>query len=51
MDARGTLMYQGARESAAVVVRQFAANEAVVSALAQSLRAQPPHLNKITETV
>ena len=42
MDARDTLMYQEAHESADVVARQFAANEAVVSALAQSLRAQPP---------
>jgi glucosamine--fructose-6-phosphate aminotransferase (isomerizing) len=42
MDARDTLMYREAHESAAVVARQFAANEAVVSALAQSLRAQPP---------
>ena len=42
MDARDTLMYQEAHESAAVVARQFAANEAVVGALAQSLRAQPP---------
>lgn len=51
MDARGTLMYREARESAAVVARQFAANEAVVSALAPSLRAQPPHLNQVTGTV
>ena len=42
MGARDTLMYQEAHESAAVVARQFAANEAVVGALAQSLRAQPP---------
>ncbi|EIM03250.1 SIS domain-containing protein [Rhodanobacter denitrificans] len=42
MDARDTLMYQEAHESADVVARQFAANEAVVGALAQSLRAQPP---------
>ena len=42
MDARDTLMYQEAHESADVVARQFAANEVVVAALAQSLRAQPP---------
>ncbi|KRE85926.1 iron dicitrate transport regulator FecR [Rhodanobacter sp. Soil772] len=42
MAARDTLMYQEAHEAADVVARQFAANEAVVSALAQSLRAQPP---------
>ena len=42
MDASDTLMYQEARESAAVVARQLAANEAVVAALAQSLRGQPP---------
>ena len=42
MNARDTLMYQEAHESADVVARQFAANEAVVAALAQSLRAQPP---------
>lgn len=42
MNARDTLMYQEAHESADVVARQFAANEAVVSALAHSLRAQPP---------
>lgn len=42
MDARDTLMYQEAHESAAVVARQFAANEAVVDALARELRAQPP---------
>ncbi|KZC17821.1 MULTISPECIES: SIS domain-containing protein [unclassified Rhodanobacter] len=42
MDARDTLMYQEAHESATVVARQFAANEAVVSALARELRAQPP---------
>jgi glucosamine--fructose-6-phosphate aminotransferase (isomerizing) len=44
MAARDTLMYQEAHESADVIARQFAANEAVVSALAQSLRAQPPRL-------
>jgi glucosamine--fructose-6-phosphate aminotransferase (isomerizing) len=37
-----TLMYSEAHESAAVVARQFAANEAVVSALANALRADPP---------
>ncbi len=42
MSASHTLMYQEAHASAAVVARQFAANEAVVSALAQSLRADPP---------
>ncbi|MGY3040933.1 glucosamine--fructose-6-phosphate aminotransferase (isomerizing) [Rhodanobacter sp. TND4EL1] len=42
MDARDTLMFQEAHESADVVARQFAANEAVVSALAQTLRAHPP---------
>ena len=42
MNASDTLMYQEAHESAEVVARQFAANEAVVAALAQSLRAQPP---------
>lgn len=42
MDARYTLMYQEAHESAAVLARQFAANEAVVAALARELRAQPP---------
>jgi glucosamine--fructose-6-phosphate aminotransferase (isomerizing) len=42
MNARDTLMYQEAHESADVVARQFAANEAVVAALAQSLRAKPP---------
>ncbi len=42
MDARDTLMFQEAHESAAVLARQFAANEAVVAALARELRAQPP---------
>lgn len=42
MQAKDTLMYQEAHESADVVARQFAANEAVVTALANSLRAQPP---------
>lgn len=42
MNACDTLMYQEAHESAAVVARQFAANDGVVSALAQSLREQPP---------
>lgn len=42
LQASDTLMYREAHESADVVERQFAANEAVVSALAASLRAQPP---------
>jgi glucosamine--fructose-6-phosphate aminotransferase (isomerizing) len=42
MDAGDTLMYQEAHEAADVVARQFAANEAVVSALARTLRADPP---------
>ncbi|MDE2308264.1 MAG: SIS domain-containing protein [Xanthomonadaceae bacterium] len=42
MNANETLMYREARETAEVVARQFAANEAVVTALARSLRAQPP---------
>ena len=42
MAARDTLMYREAHESADVVARQFAANEAVVSALAHALRANPP---------
>ena len=42
MNASDTLMFREAHESAAVVARQFAANEAVVSALAQSLREAPP---------
>ena len=42
MDARDTLMFQEAHESAAVLARQFAANELVVAALARELRAQPP---------
>ncbi|TAM57454.1 MAG: SIS domain-containing protein [Rhodanobacter sp.] len=42
MNADDTLMYREAHESAEVVARQFAANEAVVTALARSLRAQPP---------
>lgn len=42
MQAKDTLMYREAHESAAVVARQFAANEAVVTMLAQSLRAEPP---------
>jgi glucosamine--fructose-6-phosphate aminotransferase (isomerizing) len=42
MIASNTLMYQEAHESAEVVRRQFAANEAVVSALGQALRAHPP---------
>ena len=42
MNASDTLMFREAHEAAAVVARQFAANEAVVSALAQSLRETPP---------
>mgnify|MGYP001048317140 FL=1 len=42
MNASDTLMFREAHESAAVVARQFAANEAVVSALARSLRETPP---------
>ena len=42
MHASDTLMYREAHEAAAVVARQFAANDAVVTALAQTLRAQPP---------
>jgi glucosamine--fructose-6-phosphate aminotransferase (isomerizing) len=42
MNASDTLMFREAHESAEVVARQFAANEAVVSALAQSLREAPP---------
>ncbi len=42
MQASDTLMYREAHEAADVVARQFAANEAVVTALAQTLRAQPP---------
>jgi glucosamine--fructose-6-phosphate aminotransferase (isomerizing) len=42
MNAGDTLMYREAHEAADVVARQFAANEALVSALAQTLRADPP---------
>ena len=42
MVASDTLMYREAHEAAEVVARQFAANEAVISALAQQLRADPP---------
>ncbi|MGS1121091.1 SIS domain-containing protein [Rhodanobacter sp. UC4436_H3] len=42
MNASDTLMFREAHESAAVVARQLAANEAAVSALAQSLREVPP---------
>jgi len=42
MAASDTLMYREAHETADVVARQFAANEAVVAALAQTLREQPP---------
>ena len=42
MHASDTLMYREAHEAADVVARQFAANDAVVTALAQTLRAQPP---------
>jgi len=45
MGARDTLMYQEAHESAAVVARQFAANER------GSNPGASPHLNKVTETV
>ena len=40
--ASNTLMYREAHEAADVVARQFAANDSVVTALAESLRAQPP---------
>lgn len=42
MIASDTLMYREAHEAAEVVARQFAANEEVIGALAQSLRAHPP---------
>jgi glucosamine--fructose-6-phosphate aminotransferase (isomerizing) len=42
MQARDTLMYSEAHETAEVVARQFAANDALVTALAHSLRAHPP---------
>jgi glucosamine--fructose-6-phosphate aminotransferase (isomerizing) len=42
MNASDTLMFREAQESAAGGARQLAANEAVVSALAQSLREAPP---------
>ena len=42
MAASDTLMYQEAHETADVVTRQFSANEGVITALAQSLREQPP---------
>ena len=42
MTASQTLMFREAHESADVVARQFAANEAVISELAASLRADPP---------
>jgi glucosamine--fructose-6-phosphate aminotransferase (isomerizing) len=42
MNPSDTLMFREAHESAEVVARQFAANEAVVGALAESLRAAPP---------
>ena len=42
MIASDTLMYREAHEAAEVVARQFAANEAAISALAQQLRADPP---------
>jgi glucosamine--fructose-6-phosphate aminotransferase (isomerizing) len=42
MQASDTLMYREAHEAADVVARQFAANEALVTTLAQTLRAQPP---------
>jgi len=37
-----TLMYREARESAARVAAQLAANEAIVDRLAHSLRSDPP---------
>jgi glutamine---fructose-6-phosphate transaminase (isomerizing) len=40
--AQDTLMYREAHETADVVVRQLQANEAIVTALAARLRAQPP---------
>ncbi|MBD8880119.1 SIS domain-containing protein [Rhodanobacter sp. 7MK24] len=42
MQASDTLMFREAHESADVVARQFAANERVVTELADALRAQPP---------
>ncbi len=42
MNADDTLMAREARESADVLARQFAANDAVVSALAAALRKDPP---------
>lgn len=42
MQASDTLMYREAHETADVVARQFAANEAVVKQLAEALRAEPP---------
>jgi glucosamine--fructose-6-phosphate aminotransferase (isomerizing) len=42
MASRDTLMQTEAHESADVIARQFAANDAVVSALARELRADPP---------
>lgn len=42
LSASDTLMYREAHESADVVARQFAANDAAVSALAATLRATPP---------
>ncbi len=42
MAASDTLMYTEAHETADVVARQFAANEGVIAALAQSLREEPP---------
>ena len=42
LSASDTLMFREAHETADVVARQFAANDAVVSALAATLRADPP---------
>ena len=42
MQASDTLMYREAHAAADVVARQFEANESVIGALAQSLRAHPP---------
>ncbi len=42
VQASDTLMYREAHATADVVARQFEANESVIGALAQSLRAHPP---------
>ena len=44
MQARDTLMYSEAHETADVVSRQFAANDGIVTALAKTLRDHPPRL-------